>query len=190
MESMPKWAENSGFLIPTLWKYTVPYKERYFSSLDVFTVSWGFYLSGHTVKHWKCWAWKGIAVYHCSLLSVCLSFTGQKGTEWNCRREFLWGRTGKGMGRRSQWTAGRAAEITQSTTTMTRTNWTVGGSVVCGKSLELASIQENWISVSVLLITCCITLDKTLYLFRPWFRHQYRDKSSAHLAYITDMTCD
>lgn len=97
---------------------------------------------------------------------------------------------GRGWEGGSQWTAGRAAEITQSTTTMTRTNWTVGGSVVCGKSLELASIQENWISVSVLLITCCITLDKTLYLFRPWFRHQYRDKSSAHLAYITDMTCD
>lgn len=103
--------------------------------------------------------------------------------------EFLWGRTGKGMGRREP-VKRRAAEITQSTTSMTRTNWTVGGSVVWGKSLELASIQENRISVSVLLITCCITLDKTLYLFRPRFPHQYRDISSSHLAYITEMMCD
>ena len=117
-------------------------------------------------------------------------FLLQGKSEWGefAEGEFLWGRTGKGIGRREP-VNGRAAEITQSTTTMTRTNWTVGGSVVWGKSLELASIQENWISVSVLLITYCITLDNTLYLFRPWFPHQYRDISSVHLAYITEMMC-
>lgn len=30
IKSMPKWAENSGFLTSTLWKYSVPHEGRYF----------------------------------------------------------------------------------------------------------------------------------------------------------------
>lgn len=72
IKSIPKWAENSGFLISNIWKYAVLYKERRFSAWDVFTINWSFYFSAHIVKHWKCWASNSIAIYHPALLSASL----------------------------------------------------------------------------------------------------------------------
>lgn len=85
IKSIPKWAENSGFLISNIWKCAVLYVESHFSAWGIFTINWSFYFSAHIVKHWKRWASNGIAIYHLAL-STSLYFIGQKGTGWKCSR--------------------------------------------------------------------------------------------------------
>lgn len=67
---------------------------KYFTILSIFLLlclynQLGFlFFSPHTVKHWKCWAWNGIAIYDWALLSPSpSSFTGQKGAGRKCSRE-------------------------------------------------------------------------------------------------------
>lgn len=97
----------------------------------------------------------------------------------------FWGRPRKGMGggREFELVKPVTPETIKPTTIMRKTNWTVGGSMVWGKTSELARIEESWISSSDLLITCSVTLDNLLHSFRPWFLHQYKETSPAHLAY-------
>lgn len=88
------------------------------------------------------------------------------------------------------WEGGRkkAWASEPSNTIIPRRKWTVGGSMVWEKkSPELARVQESWISVSVLLITCCVTLYNPLDPFKSWFPHQYKEISPAHLAFLMGM---
>lgn len=105
IKSIPRWAENSGFLISNIWKYAVLYKERRFSAWDVFTINWSFYFSAHIVKHWKCWASNGIAIYHPALLSASLFILQDKREQGeNAAGGIIWGRPWKRMrGREGEW---------------------------------------------------------------------------------------